>query len=61
MAVPKSKSTRMKRGHRRSSNALKDPVYIEDKNSGEFRRPHHIDMKTGIYRGNQILKPKESI
>ena len=51
MAVPKSKISRMKRGHRRSTDALKNPTYVEDKNSGELRRPHHIDLKTGMYRG----------
>ena len=45
---------------RRSVDALKRPVYIEDKDSGQFRRPHHIDLKTGMYRGRQILEPKES-
>jgi large subunit ribosomal protein L32 len=55
MAVPKSKITRMKRGHRRSTDALKNPTYVEDKNSGELRRPHHIDLKSGMYRGRQIL------
>ncbi len=58
MAVPKRKTSRMKRGFRRSADALKAPVYIEDKDSGEFRRPHHIDMKTGMYKGRQILEPK---
>ena len=61
MAVPKSKITRMKRGHRRSTDALKNPTYVEDKNSGELRRPHHIDLKTGMYRGRQILEPKHSV
>ncbi len=61
MAVPKSKITRMKRGHRRSTDALKNPTYVEDKNSGELRRPHHIDLKTGMYRGRQILEPKDAI
>jgi large subunit ribosomal protein L32 len=45
---------------RRSADALKAPAYIEDKNSGELRRPHHIDLKTGMYRGRQVLTPKES-
>ena len=58
MAVPKRKVSRMKRGSRRSADALKAPVYVEDKESGELRRPHHIDPKTGMYRGRQILKPK---
>ncbi|HZA01092.1 MAG TPA: 50S ribosomal protein L32, partial [Hyphomicrobiaceae bacterium] len=48
MAVPKTKVSRMKRGFRRSADALKRPTYIEDKDSGERRRPHHIDLKTGM-------------
>ncbi len=36
MAVPKRKVSRMKRGFRRSADALKQPTYIEDKDSGEF-------------------------
>ena len=48
----------MKRGMRRSADALKQPTYVEDKTSGELRRPHHVDLKTGMYRGRQILSPK---
>jgi len=58
MAVPKRKTSRMKRGFRRSADALKPAAYVEDKDSGELRRPHHIDMKTGMYRGRQVLTPK---
>ena len=58
MAVPKRKTSRMKRGNRRSHDALAAPTYVEDKESGERRRPHHIDLKTGKYRGRQILEPK---
>jgi len=58
MAVPKRKTSRMKRGFRRSADALKAPAYVEDKDSGELRRPHHIDMKTGMYRGRQVFKVK---
>ena len=61
MAVPKRKVSRMKRGFRRSSDALKKEAYVEDKDSGELRRPHHIDLKSGMYRGKQILEPKDSI
>jgi len=60
MAVPKRKTSPMKRGFRRSADALKAPTYIEDKDSGELRRPHHIDLKTGIYNGRQVLTPKTS-
>ena len=58
MAVPKRKTTPSKRGLRRSSMALSRPTYIEDAESGELRRPHHIDPKTGMYRGREICKPK---
>ena len=60
MAVPKKKVSRAKRGMRRSVDALKRPVYVEDKDSGEYRRPHHVDLKTGMYNGRQIMEPKES-
>lgn len=59
MAVPKRKVSSMKRGFRRSADALKAPTYVEDKESGELRRPHHIDLKTGKYRGRQILANPE--
>ena len=48
----------MKRGFRRSADALKQPTYVEDKDSGELRRPHHVDLKSGMYRGRMVLKPK---
>lgn len=59
MAVPKRKVTPMRRGNRRSADALSGPTYIEDKESGELRRPHHIDLKSGTYRGRQVLEPKD--
>ncbi|HUU67610.1 MAG TPA: 50S ribosomal protein L32 [Methyloceanibacter sp.] len=59
MAVPKRKTSRMKRGFRRSADALESPTYVEDKDSGELRRPHHIDLKSGRYRGRQVLTVKE--
>jgi large subunit ribosomal protein L32 len=59
MAVPKRKTSRMKRGNRRSHDKLAAPTYVEDKDSGELRRPHHIDLKSGRYRGRQVLTVKE--
>ncbi len=58
MAVPKRKVSPSRRGMRRSADALRKPTYIEDKDSGELRRPHHIDPKSGMYKGRQVLKPK---
>ena len=59
MAVPKSKITKSKRGMRRAHDAVNATAYIEDKDSGEMRRPHHVDLKSGMYRGKQILEPKD--
>mgnify|MGYP003336676033 CR=1 FL=1 len=61
MAVPKKKTSPSRRGMRRSADALKQPSYIEDKDSGEKRRSHHTDLKTGMYKGRAVLKPKTEI
>jgi large subunit ribosomal protein L32 len=60
MAVPRGKMSPMKRGFRRSADGLAAASYVEDKDSGELRRPHHIDPKSGMYRGRQVLEPKKS-
>ena len=59
MAVPKRKTSPSKRNMRRAHDSLSGAAYIEDKDSGELRRPHHIDLKSGMYRGRQILDAKE--
>ena len=59
MAVPRKKVSHMKTRQRRAHDALTAPSYVEDKDSGERRRPHHIDLKTGMYKGRQVLKAKK--
>ena len=55
------KTSPSRRGMRRSADALKKPTYVEDKDSGELRRPHHLDLKTGMYKGRQrSASPEES-
>ena len=44
----------MRRSHHRAGTQL----FAEDKKSGELRRPHHIDLSTGMYRGKQIIIKK---
>lgn len=58
MAVPKSKISTSRRGMRRSHDALKPVNYQEDPDTGEYTRRHHIDLKSGRYRGKQVLEPK---
>ena len=59
MAVPKRKTTRSRSGKRRSHNKLSSKNMIEDKKSGEYRLSHHLDLKTGFYKGRQVLDLKE--
>lgn len=59
MAVPKSKITRSKRGMRRAHDAIAAETFVEDKQSGNLRRNHHIDLKSGTYNGRQVLPPQE--
>ncbi len=59
MAVPKRKTSKSRRNKRRSHHRISSMNVIEDKKSGEFRLSHHIDLKTGMYNGKQILDPKK--
>ena len=59
MAVPKRKVSPSRRNMRRAHHALGPNSYIEDKDTGELKRPHHIDLKTGMYKGRQVLPPKD--
>ena len=59
MAVPKRKTSKSRRNKRRSHHRIVAVNAIEDKKSGEYRLSHHIDLKSGTYRGRQVLDPKE--
>ena len=59
MAVPKRKTSKSRRDKRRYHHKIRMANVIEDKKSGEFRLSHHIDLKTGLYNGKQILEPKK--
>ena len=59
MAVPKRKTTPSRSGKRRSHIKFSTKNIVEDKQSGEYRLSHHIDLKTGMYKGRQVLDPKE--
>ena len=55
MAVPKKKTSKSKRNMRRSHDALKPVNVIIDKDTGEYRLPHHIDKSSGFYNSKQIV------
>ena len=59
MAAPKRKTSKSRRDKRRSHHRLNIANVIEDKKSGEFRLPHHVNLKTGFYKGRQVFDPKK--
>ena len=60
MAVPKRKQTPSRTRMRRSKNMrFSTKNIVEDKKTGEYRLSHHLDLKTGMYKGRQVLDPKE--
>lgn len=61
MAVPKRKISPSRRGMRRSHDKLKPPSFQEDSVTGEKVRRHHVDLKTGMYKGKQVIEPKGEV
>ncbi len=54
MAVQQNKSTRARRGSRRSHDTLPKPTLSKDPMTGETHRRHHVTAD-GFYRGRQVL------
>jgi large subunit ribosomal protein L32 len=59
MAVPKRKTSKARRDSRRSHHALDAENWVEDSHTGEPKRRHHIDLKTGMYKGRQVLEERD--
>lgn len=57
MAVPKRKTSPSRRKMRRSHQALEGTNVVEDKTTGELKRPHHVSAD-GYYNGRQVTKSK---
>jgi len=55
MAVPKRRTSRMKRRQRQASHKRSYPNAAEDKQSGGIHLPHRVNLETGMYRGRQVL------
>ena len=56
MAVPKRKVSPSRRNMRRAHDALGTNAYVEDKDTGELKRPHHIDLKLSLIH---ISEPRD--
>jgi len=60
MPNPKRRHSKSRTRQRRAHDALSVPQFYVDANSGEPKMPHRVDMKTGTYKGRQIIDAKDS-
>ena len=61
MAVPKKKVSKSRRNMRRSHDALKPSAYVECANCGEYKRPHHVCLAGGHYRGGEVTEAVDAV
>jgi large subunit ribosomal protein L32 len=56
MAVPKKRTSKSRKGMRRSHDALKFTAAVHDcPNCGELKLYHHVCAGCGQYRGEQVI------
>ena len=60
MAVPKRRVSHARKKRRQSHQALAIPGLSIDKATKSVHRPHHIDLRTGMYGGKQVLFKEET-
>jgi large subunit ribosomal protein L32 len=58
MAQPKRKQSKQRSRKRRGANRFIAPQFSKNAD-GSFFMMHHVDPVTGIYRGRQVITPKE--
>lgn len=60
MAVPRKKHSKARTRRRRRINAkVKVPTLVTSSESGEPVMRHHVDMKSGYYRGRKVFDPED--
>ncbi len=59
MAVPKKKTSKSRRDMRRSHHALKKINLVVDKETGEFKLPHHMSAVDGTYNSRKVIVQAE--
>jgi len=55
MAVPKKKTSKSKKGMRRSHDHLSVPAFGECPQCHESKRPHHICPHCGYYKDQEVV------
>lgn len=59
MGVPKRKTSRSRKGNRRSHDHVAAAKPVLCPNCGEARLPHRVCPECGHYDGEEVIKPKE--
>jgi len=59
MAHPKRKISKTRRDKRRTHYKLGSKQLITDPKTGEVSQYHRLNLETGMYRGIQVLAPKD--
>ena len=59
MAVPKGKTSRMKKNKRRTHDALRAPARSKCSQCGTPKAPHRICPNCGTYRGREVVHTEE--
>ena len=59
MAVPKRKTSKSKRDLRRTHKKTAGPTLTTWAQCGEPKRPHHVCMSCGTYRGRDLIDTEE--
>jgi len=58
MAVPKKKTSPSRQGMRSSGKHVRVDAMVSCTNCGDLRRPHHMCLHCGNYRGRQVIVTK---
>lgn len=53
--LPKQKTPRSKKGMRRSQHGIKAPALSECPHCHAPRRPHHVCLECGYYKGREAI------
>ena len=59
MAHPKRKISKTRRDKRRTHYKLGSKTLFTDPKTGEVSQYHRLNLETGMYRGIQVLPPKD--
>jgi len=58
-ALPKQRVTRHRQGNRRRHHFIQALNLVTCRNCGDWKRPHHVCMTCGTYRGRQVIQIEE--